>query len=137
LNRLRIYSPQLPVVANVTGEFYPQTPDEIRDLLEQQVASPVQWVKGLETLYAAGVRVFVEVGPKKALKGLVDDVLGNKPDVVSLFTNHPKVGELATFNQALCGLYAAGVGSERKDWPSGNGRRLPLKAGLQEKGRLR
>jgi hypothetical protein len=42
------------------------------------------------------------------LKGFVDDVLGSKPDVVSLFTNHPKMGELPTFNQALCGLYAAG-----------------------------
>ena len=29
----------------------------------------MQWVKGLETLYAEGVRAFVEVGPKKALKG--------------------------------------------------------------------
>ncbi|MFZ1466274.1 MAG: beta-ketoacyl synthase N-terminal-like domain-containing protein, partial [Anaerolineae bacterium] len=62
------------------------------------------------TLYAAGVRTFVEVGAKKALKGLVDDVLGSKPDVVSLFTNHPKTGELPSFNQALCGLYAAGYG---------------------------
>ena len=41
----------------------------------------------------------------------MDDVLGKQPDVVSLFTNHPKTGELATFNQALCGLYAAGYGS--------------------------
>ena len=32
-------------------------------------------------------------------------------DVVSLFTNHPKVGDIAAFNQALCGLYAAGLGS--------------------------
>ena len=31
-------------------------------------------------------------------------------DVVSLFTNHPKVGDIAAFNQALCGLYAAGLG---------------------------
>ena len=31
-------------------------------------------------------------------------------DVVSLFTNHPKFGDIAAFNQALCGLYAAGLG---------------------------
>jgi malonyl CoA-acyl carrier protein transacylase/NAD(P)-dependent dehydrogenase (short-subunit alcohol dehydrogenase family) len=114
LNRLRVYSPQIPIVANVTGEIYPTDPDEIRELLQQQVAAPVQWVKGLETLYASGVRAFVEVGPKKALKGFVDDVLGSKPDVVSLFTNHPKLGELPTFNQALCGLYAAGYALVKK-----------------------
>ena len=70
----------------------------------------MQWVKGLETLYREGVRTFVEVGPKKALKGFVDDVLASRGDVVSLFTNHPKPGPLPTFNQAICGLYAAGWG---------------------------
>ena len=40
----------------------------------RQVASPVQFVKGLHTLYDAGARVFVEVGPKKALHGFVEDV---------------------------------------------------------------
>ncbi len=111
LDRLHIYLPELPIVANVSGDFYPTTVEAIKDILEQQVASPVQWIKGLETLYSAGVRTFVEVGPKKALKGLVDDVLGSKPGVVSLFTNHPKIGELPTFNQALCGLYSAGYGA--------------------------
>ncbi len=112
LDRLHIAPPKLPLVANVTGELYPTTVEEIKDILEQQIASPVQWVKGLETLYREGCRIFVECGPKKALKGFVDDVLGGKPDVVSLFTNHPKTGEIASFNQALCGLYAAGLGAE-------------------------
>ncbi|WP_448540863.1 SDR family NAD(P)-dependent oxidoreductase [Roseiflexus sp.] len=110
LDRFHITPPRIPLVANVTGELYPTTVEEIKDILEKQIASPVQWVKGLETLYREGVRCFVEVGPKKALKGFVDDVLGNKPDVVSLFTNHPKTGTLQSFNQALCGLYAAGYG---------------------------
>ena len=108
LDRLHIGPPRLAIVANVTGEFYPSTASGVKDMLEQQVAAPVQWIKGLETLYQAGARAFVEVGPKKALKSFVDDVLGDMPDVVSLFTNHPKTGELASFNQAMCGLYAAG-----------------------------
>ncbi|MFN8443174.1 MAG: SDR family NAD(P)-dependent oxidoreductase [Caldilineaceae bacterium] len=114
LDRLSISPPRIPLIANVTGELYPTTVDGIKDILELQIASPVQWLKGLETLYAQGVRTFVEVGPKKALKGFVDDVLGGKADVWSLFTNHPKNGELATFNQALCGLYAAGYGFEEQ-----------------------
>ena len=111
LDRLRISPPQLPVVANVTGGFYPVTRLEIRSMLVNQIASPVQWVRGLETLWQEGVRTFVEVGPKKALKGFVDDVLAGREGLVSLFTNHPKVGDLAAFNQALCGLLAAGHGA--------------------------
>ena len=67
--------------------------------------------RACDTLYEAGARVFVEVGPKKALHGFVEDVLGSEhDDVLALFTNHPKLGDVASFNQALCGLYAAGLG---------------------------
>jgi acyl transferase domain-containing protein/NAD(P)-dependent dehydrogenase (short-subunit alcohol dehydrogenase family)/acyl carrier protein len=113
LERLRLQSPHLPIVANVNGDFYPTGPDvvpQMLDILAQQVASPVQFVKGLHTLYKAGARVFVEVGPKKALQGFAEDVLGEHEEVVSLFCNHPKFDDIAAFNQALCGLYAAGLG---------------------------
>jgi malonyl CoA-acyl carrier protein transacylase len=113
LERLHLQSPQVPIVTNVDGEFYPTGPDVVSrmlDILAKQVASPVQFAKGLRTLHGAGARVFVEVGPKKALQGFVDDVLGDREDVLSLFTNHPKQGDIVAFNQALCGLYAAGLG---------------------------
>ncbi|MDJ0849978.1 MAG: beta-ketoacyl synthase N-terminal-like domain-containing protein, partial [Myxococcota bacterium] len=118
LGRLRLAPPEIPLVGNVHGTLYPVGPDAVPkmiDLLGQQVASPVQFVKGLETLYDEGARVFVEVGPKKALFGFAEDVLGGRGDVSALFTNHPKTGELASFNQALCGLYAAGLGVGRLD----------------------
>ena len=113
LGRLRMQPPVIPIVSNVDGEFYKNGPDMVPrmlDILAKQVASPVQFVKGLRTLYDAGARVFIEVGPKKALQGFAEDVLGSDPDVFSLFTNHPKLEDLTAFNQALCGLYAAGLG---------------------------
>ncbi len=114
LTRLRMQSPVIPIVANVNGEFYPAGVDKdaITDMLAKQVAAPVQFVKGLRTLYDAGARVFVEVGPKKALQGFAEDVLGSDADVFSLFTNHPKLDDATAFNQALCGMYAAGLGGE-------------------------
>jgi hypothetical protein len=114
LARLDLRPPSLPIVANLTGDLYPMGPGaavEMLDILAEHVASPVQFVKGLHTLYDAGVRAFVEVGPKWALRGFAADVLGGHPDVLTLFTNHPKVGDVVSFNQALCGLYAAGLGA--------------------------
>ena len=110
LQRLGVKPPQLPIVANVDGELYPATEEEMLDVLARQVASPVQFVKGLRTLYDNGARIFVEVGPKRALQGFASDVLGDDR-VLSLATNHPKAGDIATFNNALCGLWAAGLGS--------------------------
>ncbi len=113
LRRLEVRAPVLPIVANVTGDFYPAGADTevMLDILGRQVASPVQFVRGLNTLYEAGARVFVEVGPKKALHGFVEDVLGaTHDDVLALFTNHPKNGDVPSLNAALCGLWASGLG---------------------------
>ncbi|HXY41569.1 MAG TPA: beta-ketoacyl synthase N-terminal-like domain-containing protein, partial [Vicinamibacteria bacterium] len=111
LDRFSVRPPKRPLVGNVEADFYPNDPVAIKDILCRQIASPVRWVEGVERLYAAGARAFVEVGPKRALKGFVDDVLADKPDVMSLFTNRPRPKELASFNQALAGLYAAGYGA--------------------------
>ena len=119
LKRLGLHAPKLPIVANVTGELYPTGEDveeHMLDLLSRQVAAPVQFLKGLRTLFDQGARIFVEVGPKHALQGFASDVLGDD-QVVSLATNHPKQGDIATFNNALCGLWAEGLGSGRAPAP--------------------
>ncbi len=95
LRRLDLSPPRIPVVANVSGELYPTgqgAEEEIVDILGRQVASPVQFVKGLQTLHEQGARVVVETGPKRALHGFASDVLGD--DTLALFTNHPKNGDL-------------------------------------------
>jgi acyl transferase domain-containing protein/acyl carrier protein len=115
LERLGLRPPQLPIVANVDGELYPSgdgVEEQMLDILARQVFSPVQFEKGLRTLYDQGARIFVEVGPKHALQGFASDVLGDNA-VLSLATNHPKAGDVASFNNALCGLWAAGLGAGR------------------------
>jgi malonyl CoA-acyl carrier protein transacylase len=114
LDRFDVRAPRLPLVANATADFYPSDPEAIKDTLCQQIASPVRWVEGVERLYAAGARAFVEVGPKRALKGFADDILADKHDVTSLFTNRPRPKEVASFNQALAGLYAGGYGAREE-----------------------
>ncbi|HBL27898.1 MAG TPA: beta-ketoacyl synthase, partial [Acidobacteria bacterium] len=114
LARLDLRPPQIPIVANATGQLYPMGPDvvpQMIDLLGRQIAAPVQFVQGLRTLYDQGVRVFVEVGPKRALHGFTEDVLGKLDDVLALATNHPKAGDVVSLNHALCGLYASGRGN--------------------------
>ena len=116
LKKAELKSPGIPIVANITGEFYPMgegVEDTMVDYLSRQVASPVQFVKGLNTLYDNGARVFIELGPKRALYGFASDVVGDRDDVITLFTNHPRIGDIPSFNQALCGLYAAGLGVGR------------------------
>ena len=57
----------------------------------------------------------------------------DRGDVVSLFTNHPKVGDIVAFNQALCALYAAGLGQRagrsRAQKPAVSVATVPLSTG--------
>lgn len=115
ISRMNIHPPRIPIVANVTGELYPTDREQIIDLLARQIAAPVQMVKSMQTLYNAGVRIYVECGPKRVLNALATDNLKNHDDVVILGSNHPRKGALTSLNEALCGLYAAGLGgSERQ-----------------------
>ncbi|VXC66569.1 malonyl CoA:acyl carrier protein transacylase [Bacillus sp. 349Y] len=63
----------VPVIANVTAE--PVTNgEEIKDLLIQQLYSPVLWEDTVEKLLDLGVDTFIEVGPGKVLSGLIKKV---------------------------------------------------------------
>src|SRR3990172_8791788 len=101
ISRMSLNTPRIPVVANVTGELYPTTRNEILEILGQQVASPVQFIKGMQTLYSNGVRAYVEVGPKRVLNALAADNLKDRSDVTILATNHPRKGAGVSFNEAL------------------------------------
>ncbi|MBW6474966.1 MAG: SDR family NAD(P)-dependent oxidoreductase, partial [Anaerolineaceae bacterium] len=115
IDRMDLQAPKVPVAANVTGDWYPTDHEAILDLLADQVASPVQFIKGATKLYEGGARIFVEVGPKRVLNALTSDIFKDNAEVTLLATNHPRKGALTSFNEALCALFAAGLPASKKD----------------------
>jgi len=61
--------PQIPVIQNVDVMVH-DSPDTIRNALERQLYSPVQWVRTIEAMRERGVTRIIEVGPGKVLAGL-------------------------------------------------------------------
>jgi [acyl-carrier-protein] S-malonyltransferase len=70
LGSTAIRDANVPVYANVTAEPV-TTAAEIRELLYQQVTSPVRWEQTVKNMVRDGATRFVEVGPGKVLQGLV------------------------------------------------------------------
>ena len=68
-------NPVIPVVSNVTAQVV-STAAEIKELLYQQIFSSVRWTQSVQTLIAAGVDTFEEVGPGKVLTGLIKKIKG-------------------------------------------------------------
>ena len=62
--------PRIPVVANVDAEPKRTAAASI-DALIKQVASPVRWENVVQRLASEGVTRYVEVGPGKALSGMI------------------------------------------------------------------
>lgn len=70
LKNANFYEAKFPVYANVTAK--PVTsPDEIKNLLFEQVTAPVRWEETIINMIADGFDEFVEIGPGKVLQGLI------------------------------------------------------------------
>jgi [acyl-carrier-protein] S-malonyltransferase len=77
LDKTNFYDAKFPVYANVTGK--PVTmKDEIKNLLFEQVTSPVRWEETITNMINDGADEFYEIGPGKVLQGLVKRI---NPDV--------------------------------------------------------
>ena len=86
------HAPKRALVSNVTGK-----------LVGDEVATPAYWVRhvretvrfadGIETLHAEGATIFLEIGPKPLLLGMVEPihetVTKRQNDKVSLSPSHP------------------------------------------------
>lgn len=68
LDELTILKPQIPYVANVTGEYVTKQED-IEPLLVKQVSNSVRWQQSVETMVKDGVDTFIEIGPGRTLAG--------------------------------------------------------------------
>jgi [acyl-carrier-protein] S-malonyltransferase len=84
-----------PVVSNVTAE--PVTDPEVaRQLLVEQLTSPVRWTASMRTMLDTGVNRFIELGPGRVLAGLLKRV-DRDVSVVSIGT----AAEAESFLEAL------------------------------------
>lgn len=82
------------VLSNVTADVH--KPETIKDLLVEQMYSPVKWRKSMENLINQGFDTFIEVGPGAALTGFMKKI--NK-EVKSL-----NIGSADTFSAAVSAL---------------------------------
>ena len=76
--------PEVPLVGNMTAQPLTSTEALIEEL-GMQINHAVLWRQSVETIGAAGVGTFVEIGPGTALTGMVRSILRrSKPILVNL-----------------------------------------------------
>ncbi len=73
-------SPETSVLFNATAESE-SDPERIKDLMAKQLISPVKWFDIIVNMTTDGVNVFVEVGPKNVLTGLLKKILPRETEI--------------------------------------------------------
>ncbi|MGZ4195319.1 MAG: SDR family NAD(P)-dependent oxidoreductase [Solirubrobacteraceae bacterium] len=108
LRQTALVVPRIPVYSNTTGAAYPPEPDAITKLLRRHLVEPVRFVEEIESMYKAGTRVFVEVGPRGVLTGLTKSILGDR-EHLAVAVDRPGQPGLLSLLHCLAALAAAGV----------------------------
>jgi acyl transferase domain-containing protein/NAD(P)H-dependent flavin oxidoreductase YrpB (nitropropane dioxygenase family)/NADP-dependent 3-hydroxy acid dehydrogenase YdfG len=108
LERTPLATPRIPVFSNATGDRHPDDPEAIAGLLADQLVQPVEFVREVEAMHDAGARVFVEVGPRQVLTGLVGRILGDR-EHLAVPAQRPGGSALTQLLGCLATLAAEGV----------------------------
>ena len=105
---LPLAAPTGLVYSCTTGRPYPTDGAAVRRTVGQLASRPVEFTASLEALYDAGVRIFVEAGPKGNLSSFAADVLRGRPHL-AVAADVPRRGGVVQLQHALAGLAAHGV----------------------------
>ena len=73
LEKANLHKGNIPIVANCTAQPI-STADEIRKELSDQIVGCVQWKKSIQFMIKSGVTDFYEIGPGRALSGMVKKI---------------------------------------------------------------
>ena len=76
IDKINFRQPDYEIISNVTS-LPTNNPDDIKDLLVQQIYSKVRWRESMLFIGDKKINDFIEIGPGKVLTGLVKRILPN------------------------------------------------------------
>ncbi|MBN1558145.1 MAG: acyltransferase domain-containing protein, partial [Lentisphaerae bacterium] len=109
LDRVAFQAPAFTVFSNVTAAPHENGAAAMRERLAEHVVRPVRFTEEVEAMYAAGARIFVEVGPGNVCTNLIKQVLEGKPAAALATDVKGARHGLVPFLQALGELFVQGV----------------------------
>lgn len=90
METLTFNKPQVPILFNVTAALE-QNPSAIRGIMARQIVSRVRWFESSNIMINDGVEVFIELGPKNVLTGLMKKILPRKSPITRLQADTPEL----------------------------------------------
>ncbi|HEX5679420.1 MAG TPA: acyltransferase domain-containing protein, partial [Desulfobacterales bacterium] len=115
----RIAPSPVTVFSNSTAAPYPPHAEAARRLLGEHLLLPVDFAGEIDAMYRAGVRTFLDIGPKPVLSGLISSILKGRPfQVIAVDASAGKHSGALDLAHALCHLAALGYPVRLSNWES-------------------
>ena len=106
--KVPIAAPAVETYSCTTADRYPTDVAAIRKLYVDHWIQPVLFTQTIQKMYADGVRLFVEAGPRGNLTAFVSDILRGKPHL-AMPANLPRRTGVTQINHLVGILAAQGV----------------------------
>ena len=103
------HAARVPVYSNTIGQPYPLDADAAKQVLAQHILHPVIFKTQIENIYAAGGNIFVEIGPRRVVTNLVDDILGDRPHIAVALNSSRQKSSDRQLREAIVQLRVAGL----------------------------
>ncbi|MEM7125060.1 MAG: SDR family NAD(P)-dependent oxidoreductase [Chloroflexota bacterium] len=122
-DQIELSPPQGPVVSSMTGTVVSSvvsSDDSSWQLTDptywrHHLRNPVRFADGVQTLAAEGCNIFIEIGPKPTLLGMVGQIIDDDEEPVLLSSLHHERGGWQQMLTSLGELYVQGI---KFDWES-------------------
>jgi acyl transferase domain-containing protein/phosphopantetheinyl transferase (holo-ACP synthase) len=105
---MRLQSGRLPTYSCTSTSLFPTDTTDILELLLDNWVRPVEFLRTVETMYAEGFRIFVEVGPNGRLTSFTEDILRGR-EFLAVASNLQRRSGITQLNHLLAILIAHGV----------------------------
>ncbi|MGL4236955.1 SDR family NAD(P)-dependent oxidoreductase [Tabrizicola sp.] len=129
LAKMRLSAPQIPIISNRTGQVLTDAEATSPDYWVAHLRGTVRFADGMATLRQKTDRVYLEVGPGRALATLAqaNGAMGGQPVPASLRHPDDTVSDDRHFIATLGRLWACGANPDfHQLWGEAKRRRVPL-----------
>ncbi len=87
--KIRFSEPEIPIIFNVTAARE-DNPEKIRATMARQIASRVRWYDTARYMIDDGVELFIEVGPRTVLTGIMKKIIPRGSSITCLQVDSPE-----------------------------------------------
>lgn len=84
VSRLQLNQPSIPVVMNITGDYYDGA-TALNEIMEKQIQNSVRFEDSVRKLIDDGFDTFIEIGPKSTLASFVKKVMKDMGKEVKIY----------------------------------------------------